>query len=106
MAAFAKNFMVKEGEWQPLSDIMGTDYETTLNYAIHINDIPEGNLLGFTHRETTPPSINDRGREYPSFRTIYVTKDTGDDIYLRGTNGAINVEIRQIDTIPTLTDIG
>lgn len=88
-----KNYRVKEGEYQPLSDIMGADYETTDKYGIHVDEMPIGNLLSFTYRTGEPPLRTDRGREFPSFSVIEVAADTGDDCYLRGTNGPVDIEI-------------
>jgi len=89
----AKNYRVAEGDWQPLSDIMGDDYETTVKYAFHVDEMPIGNLLGFTYRTGDAPERADRGRELPSFSVMEVGTDVGDDTYLRGTNGPVDIEV-------------
>lgn len=36
------NYIIKTKAWQPLTDIMGNDYETAHAYNIHVNRIGNG----------------------------------------------------------------
>lgn len=88
------NYLVKGSNWQPLSDIMGQDYETTVGYIIYVNGGANG-LLGFTQRTVTPEQ-SDRGREYRAGQEINITADNGDIIYLRANGSPINIEVREV----------
>lgn len=90
-----KNYIVKSGAWQPLSDVMALDYDHTVKYALHINETSRGMLrIEYT---SAVPTINDRGREIPAFSVIYLDKDVGDDVYLLSTGDNININIFEIE---------
>ncbi len=88
----AKNFTVST-TWAPLSDLLDTDYETTDDYIIHTNPGPLDTCLCFTYRTGTPPTDKDKGSVYPPYSDIEVTKNTGGDIYLKGSIRPVDIEI-------------
>lgn len=90
-----KNYTVKPKQWQPLSDVMGQDYDHTINYAIHVNEVNKGTLrIEYTSR--VPDNKNDRGREIPQYSVIYLDADVGDDVYLMATNSNIDINVFEI----------
>lgn len=88
------NYFVKSGDYSPLSDIMGQDYDTEKKYKIHINKCSE-NVLQVLYTTGTPTN-KERGIEYPEFAEIEIKADTGDDVYLRASNKAISVDISEV----------
>lgn len=90
------NYQVKGSNWQPLSDIMNQDYETNVDYILHVNGGANG-LLGYTQRTVTP-DIKDKGRELKAGEEIRITSDNGDIVYLRATGAPIDIEIREVST--------
>lgn len=89
-----KNYVITSESWVPLSDVMGQDYDHTVKYGIHVNEVSIG-LLRIEYT-TTVPTDEDRGRELPQFSVIYVPADTGDDVYLRASNNDININVFEI----------
>ncbi len=90
------NYQINGSNWQPLTDIMGQDYETNLDYILHVNGGANG-LLGYTQRTETP-TLKDKGRELKAGDEIRITSDNGDDIYLRATGAPVDIEIREVPT--------
>ena len=90
---FAKNYIISNSNWMPLSDIMNQDYDHTVPYKLHTNEISRGKLR-LTHRTETPAE-DEVGREYDAYCEICLPIDEGDNIYLKVVHGSINVEIRE-----------
>ncbi len=88
------NYTITGSNWQPLTDIMGQDYETTVDYILFVNGGAYG-LLGYTQRTNTP-NATDKGRELKAGDEVAITADNGDDIYLRATGAPINIEVREV----------
>lgn len=90
---FAKNYIIDSKEFEPLSDIMDADYDTTKAYKIYVNEYSTSTRLCYTKRTDVPTT--DNGRDIPPFTTIDVVANSGDDVYLKVTNGSVNVEISE-----------
>jgi len=90
-----KNYTVKPDAWQPLSDVMGQDYDHNITYAIHVNEVNAG-VLRFEYTSAVPDNKKDRGREVPQFSVIYLDADVGDDVYLMATNTNIDINVFEI----------
>ena len=91
---FAKNYIIHSKEFQPFSDILNQDYETTKNYKIYVNEHSAATSLCYTKREIIPTT--DKGQEIPAFSTIEVEADSGDHVYLKVTNTPVNIEISEV----------
>lgn len=90
------NYTIKTKAWQPLTDIMGDDYETTHAYNIHVNRTGKGCLQILTQipdaeGKTPKPDDSIRGAEYPEFSNIAVAADTGDHVYLKASDVTVSV---------------
>lgn len=85
------NYVIKRGDYEPLSDIMGADYETTDTYIVHVNKT--GATLQVLSTTDTPTN-QERGVEYKEFEEFEIPADTGDDVYLRSNLNNISVDIR------------
>lgn len=90
-----KNYNVKAKEWQPLSDIMGQDYDHTKAYTVHANSIGIGFLCYLQTTETPDNSI--RGKELAPFADVSVVADTGDKVYFKGSAVPVNVFIEEAE---------
>lgn len=88
------NYEIKGSNWQPLTDIMGQDYETEVSYVLYVNGGSHV-MLGYTQRTTTP-SATDKGRELKAGMEVSITDDNGDHIYLRATGAPVNIEVREV----------
>lgn len=92
------NYTIKTKAWQPLTDIMGDDYETTRAYNVHVNRIGNGCLQYMKQTpdpegKTPTPDDSIRGAEYPAFSDIPVAADTGDHVYLKASDAPISVSV-------------
>lgn len=90
-----KNYNVKAKEWQPLSDIMGQDYDHTKAYTVHANSIGIGFLCYLKTTET--PDNDIRGKELAPFSDVSVVADTGDKVYFKGSVVPVNVFIEDAE---------
>jgi|GEM_PF-2594896 len=92
------NYIIKTKAWQPLTDVMGDDYETTRAYNIHVNRIGKGCLQYLKQTpdaegKTPTPDDSARGAEYPEFTDIPVAADTGDHVYLKASDAPVSVSV-------------
>ena len=90
-----KNYNVKAKEWQPLSDIMGQDYDHIKAYTVHANNIGIGFLCYLKTTETPDNGI--RGKELAPFSEVSVVADTGDKVYFKGSDVPVNVFIEEVE---------
>lgn len=70
--------------YKTLASIMGTDYDATKDYTIHVNEITRGILQ-------VNASNTGRGKEYKSFSEINITKGT--TMYFKGTADTISIYV-------------
>lgn len=87
------NYKIKKGEWTTLKDVMGSNYDATRNYAIHVNEISLGFLK--LYYSDSVPTVNE-GREIPQHSVIHIGVDEGAEVYLMGTCADVDINIFEV----------
>ena len=72
--------------YKTLSAIMGSDYDATKDYAVHVNEIALG-LLQVSDSNTA------KGKEYKSFSDFKIEK--GATVYLKGSISDISIYVEE-----------
>ena len=87
------NFILKD-EWKKLSDLLGTDYDSSVKYRVHTNDSLYGTLLCYTTELN--PAPEDLKSVAALFSDIYF--EEGEDPSLRANlrGGSISIDITEV----------
>lgn len=85
------NYVIPQGTYTSLEDIMDADFDNTKSYKVYINDYN----LGLVQVIDDDSDADARGKEITKFTTVDVGT-SGASLYFRGTAEAVNIWVEEV----------